>query len=116
MTKLGTPIGAGPKLATVRPGLRSVGEPSGLRRMGWVILLRSSITTSFAPRPFFFCLPNSPVAPGPFLPALPPPVVVPPLPPELPVVVVPPLDPPLVDSPPVAPPLVDPPPVDPLPP
>src|SRR5215207_2150633 len=116
MMKLGTPIGAGPKAATVRPGLRSVGEPSGLRRMGWVILLRSSITTSFAPRRFFFCLPNSPLAPTPFLPALPPTVVVPPpLPPELPVVVVPPLDPPLVDSPPVAAPLVDPPPVDPLP-
>ncbi len=35
--KFGTPIGAGPKSATVRVGLVSVGEPSGLRSVGFSI-------------------------------------------------------------------------------
>ena len=39
MTKLGTPIGAGPNCATVRLGLVGAGEPSGLRRVGLLDLL-----------------------------------------------------------------------------
>ena len=105
MTKLGTPIGAGPNCATVRPGLVLAGEPSGLRRVGCSIFCFSAVATCLAPWPFLACLPKRPgllPAVVVFLPALPPPlpvvvVVLPPEPPPLPVVVVvlPPEPPPL---------------------
>src|SRR4051794_29162326 len=60
MTKFGTPIGAGPKLATVRPGFVLAGEPSGFRRAGWVIFCFSFLAVCLAPWPFLFCLPNRP--------------------------------------------------------
>src|SRR4249920_210681 len=94
MTKLGTPIGAGPNCATVRPGLVLAGEPSGLRRVGCSIFCFSAVATCLAPWPFLACLPKRPgllPAVVVFLPALPPPpvvVVLPPEPPPLPVVVV----------------------------
>ena len=47
MTGFGTPIGAGPNVAVVRPGFCGVGVPFGLRRTGWVIPFCWSITTSF---------------------------------------------------------------------
>jgi hypothetical protein len=86
MRKLGTPIGAGPKLATVRLGFWSVGEPSELRRAGSVILARSDLATVFASLPFFFSFEKSPATGFPAL-ALGPVVVLPCLP-GLPVVVV----------------------------
>src|SRR3954470_1940764 len=99
MTKLGTPIGAGPNWATVRPGLALDGEPSGLRRVGCSIFWRSPWATCLAPWPFFACLPKRPgvlaplvflvawpeepllVLPPPLLPVLGVVVVVPPPPP-----------------------------------
>ncbi len=62
MTKLGTPIGAAPNWAMVRPGLALVGEPSGLRTGGCSIFSRWALITPFA----LPCL-------GPFLPKRPPP-------------------------------------------
>ena len=90
MTKLGTPIGAGPNCATVRPGLVLAGEPSGLRRVGCSIFAFSPLATSLAPWPFLACLPNSPgvLPPEVFLPALPRELVPEPPPPLPPVVVV----------------------------
>src|SRR4029077_18190546 len=79
--ELGTPIGAGPNVATVRPGLVGAGEPSGLRRVGCSIFCFSPLAICFAPWPFLFCLPNSPgvLPPAVLLPALPPPpLLVPP--------------------------------------
>src|SRR3954467_9144762 len=106
MTKLGTPIGAGPKVATVRPGFRAVGLPSGLRRMGCVIFCPSSITTSFGPLPFFFSLAKMPLPPPLFfLPALVvPPEVLLPEAPDPPLPVLPPPEPPPEPPPPVEPP------------
>src|SRR4051812_43262668 len=77
MTKFGTPIGAGPKLATVRPGFVLAGEPSGFRRAGWVIFCFSFLAVCLAPWPFLFCLPNRPgvLAPVVFLLVFPPPVL-----------------------------------------
>src|SRR5215208_5185942 len=94
MTKLGTPIGAGPKVARVRLGLVSAGEPSGLRSAGCSIFDFSPLAMSLAPRPFLACLPNSPgvLPPVVFLPAVPPPDLPDPLLPPLP----PPLEPPPV--------------------
>src|SRR5262245_53363290 len=66
--KLGTPIGAGPKVAIVRLGFRAVGEPSGLRSVGSRIFWRSPLAIALAPLPFLFCLPNRPLPPGPALP------------------------------------------------
>src|ERR1700742_761241 len=91
MRKFGTPIGAGPKLATVRPGFWSVGEPSGLRSAGSVIFARSALAMAFASLPCFFCLEKRPlmgfpaltcglVVVLPFLPGLPVVVVVEPVP------------------------------------
>jgi hypothetical protein len=74
MTKLGTPIGAGPNCAIVSPGLVLAGEPSGLRRVGCSIFPRSLLWRSLAPFPFFACLPNRPLVRVPatfLLPALP---------------------------------------------
>src|SRR5215210_533685 len=87
MTRLGTPIGAGPNWATVRPGFWSVGVPSGLRSFGCWIFWRSPLAAFLAPLPFFACLPNRP--PPPFLPP--------------PALTVPPLDPPRLPEPPPAP-------------
>src|SRR5882757_5445426 len=114
MTKLGTPIGAGPNVATVKPGLVLAGEPSGLRRLGCSIFAFSPLATSLAPAPFLACLPNRPgvfAPPAVFLPALPlvllleplPEVVVPPpavvvVLPDPPEVVVPPPEPPEVGA------------------
>src|SRR3954447_3550612 len=93
MTKLGTPIGAGPKVATVRLGLVFAGEPSGLRRVGCSIFCFSPLAICLAPWPFLFCLPNRPgvLPPAVFLPALPPPVLG-----VLPLEPLPPLEPPPV--------------------
>src|SRR5215208_6722326 len=93
MTKLGTPIGAGPNWAMVRPGLEGAGDPSGLRSAGFSIFSRSPLATSLAPWPFLACLPKRPgaLSPAVFLVALPPPELVLPAalpPPELGVVVV----------------------------
>src|SRR4051794_41202271 len=60
MTKLGTPIGAGPKVATVSPGLVGAGEPSGLRSAGCSIFWRSPLPVCLAPWPFLLCLPKRP--------------------------------------------------------
>src|SRR3954451_10357711 len=80
MTKLGTPIGAGPKVATVKPGLVGAGEPSGLRSAGCSIFWLSSLAVCLAPWPFLLCLLKRPeVLPPPvFVPALPPPEPPPP--------------------------------------
>src|SRR3954447_26544672 len=80
MTKLGTPIGAGPKVATVSPGLVGAGEPSGLRSAGCSIFWLSSLAVCLAPWPFLLCLLKRPeVLPPPvFVPALPPPEPPPP--------------------------------------
>src|SRR5215218_5187999 len=96
MTKLGTPIGAGPNCATVSPGFVGAGEPSGFRRAGCSIFCLSPLRTSLAPfpfllslskRPFFFLVPPVPPPPPPVvvvvLPVLPS-VAPPPPPPELP--------------------------------
>src|SRR5918994_1869889 len=63
----------------VRPGLVSAGEPSGLRRAGCSIFLRSPLAIALVPLPLASCFPNRPLPPVPstLLPALPvPPVVV----------------------------------------
>src|SRR3954453_12769034 len=89
MTKLGTPIGAGPNVATVRLGLLLEGEPSGLRRLGCSIFSRSPLATSLAPWPFLACLPNRPGVLPPevvLLPALPPELLLEPPPPGVVVV------------------------------
>src|SRR5882757_6163168 len=107
MTKLGTPIGAGPNVATVKPGLVLAGEPSGLRRLGCSIFAFSPLATSLAPAPFLACLPNRPgvfAPPAVFLPALPLVLLLEPLPavvvvlPDPPEVVVPPPEPPEVGA------------------
>src|SRR5512143_18234 len=99
MMKFGTPIGAGPNWAMVRPGFAVVGEPSGLRRVGRSIFWRSPWAICLAPWPFFACLPNRPLPlPPVFLPVLPPPLLPVPL---LPVPVLPPPEPlPLPEEPP----------------
>src|SRR4029453_15142006 len=49
ITKFGTPIGAGPKVATVRPGLVLAGEPSGGRRGGSWVFWRSTLHSGWGP-------------------------------------------------------------------
>ena len=107
---LGTPIGAGPKGAMVRPGFEASGEPSGFRRMGSVIVCADPPPRpwrSAAPALLFWrrgpcrhpcrrscrsCLP--PFAPAEDPPEVDPPPAVAPPPLELPPLEAPPLEPP----------------------
>src|SRR5436190_17719955 len=85
MTKLGTPIGAGPKVAIVVVGLETVGVPSALYWGGGLTCLCWSLLPVGPAPPVF------PLAPAFLPPFLPPglvPLLLPVLPPE------PPLDPP----------------------